>query len=37
MIDIKFPKDTDGLIDRTSSMLDKIESKTVRNDKTGDR
>ena len=37
MIDIKFPKDTDGLIDRTSSMLDKIEPKTVRNDKTGDR
>ena len=27
----------DGLIERTSSMLDKIESKTVRKDKEGDQ
>ena len=27
----------DGLIERTSSMLDKIESKAVQKDKEGDR
>ena len=38
-MDIKAPKTNtlaDGLIDRTSSMLDEIVSKTVHNDKEGD-
>ena len=36
----KYPKTntfTDGLIERTSSMLDEIESKTVYKDKEGDQ
>ena len=39
MIDIKSPKSNilaDGLIERTSSMLDEIESKTVHIDEEGD-
>ena len=40
MMDIKVSKDkkalTDELIKRTSSMLDKIESKTVHKDEEGD-
>ena len=37
MMDLKVSKKTaDGLIERTSSMLDKIESKTVHKDKKGD-
>ena len=37
---LKSPKTktlTDGLIERTSSMLDEIESKTVHKDEKGDR
>ena len=37
---LKSPKTNtleDGLIERTSSMLDEIESKTVHNDEEGDR
>ena len=40
MMDVKVSKDktlADGLIERTSSMLDKIESKTVHKDEKGDR
>ena len=40
MMDIKSPKTktlADGLIDRTSSMLDEIKSKTVNNDEEVDR
>ena len=40
MMDVKVSKDNtlaDGLIKRTSSMLDEIESKTVLKDEEGDR
>ena len=40
MMDLKVSKDktlADGVIERTSSMLDEIESKTVHKDKEGDR
>ena len=40
MIDVKVSKDktlADGMIERTSSMLDDIESKTVHKDEEGDR
>ena len=41
MMDVKVSKDkkklADGLIERTSSMLDEIESETVQKDKEGDR
>ena len=39
MMDLKVSKDNtlaEGLIKRTSSMLDKIESKTMHKDKEGD-
>ena len=40
-MDIKVPKDkhtsVDGLIERTSSMLDETKSKIVQKDKEGDR
>ena len=39
MMDVKSPKTktlADGLIERTSSMLDEIESKTVHKDEEGD-
>ena len=39
MIDIKVSKDktlADGLVERTSSMLDEIESKTMDKDEEGD-
>ena len=40
MIDVKDSKDkkklADGLTERTSSMLDEMESKTVHKDKDGD-
>ena len=39
MMDVKVSKDKTlaaGLIERTSSMLDKIESKTVHKDEEGD-
>ena len=40
MMNVKSPKInalTDGLIKRTSSMLDEIESKTAHKDEEGDR
>ena len=39
MVDIKISKEktVDGLIERTSSMLDKVESKTVHKEEDGDR
>ena len=40
MMDVKSPKTNtlvDGLIERTSSMLDEIESKTVLKHEEGDR
>ena len=39
MMDVKSPKTktADGLIERTSSMLDEIESKTVHKAEEGDR
>ena len=40
MMDVKVPKTNslaDGLIERTSSMLDEKESKTVHNEEEGDR
>ena len=38
MMDIKVPNTlADGLIERTSYMLDEIESKTMHNDEEGDR
>ena len=40
MMDVKVSKDkhiVDGLIERTSSLLDEIESKTMHKDKEGDR
>ena len=36
-MDIKVFKDANGLIERTSSMLDEIESKTAHKDEDGDR
>ena len=39
MVDVNSPKTTklqDGLVKRTSSMLDEIESKTMQKDKEGD-
>ena len=39
MMEVKVSKDKmpDGLIERTSSMLDEIESKTMHKDKEGDQ
>ena len=40
MMDVKVSKDNtlaNGLIERTSSMLDELESKTLHNDKEGDQ
>ena len=40
MMDVKVPKTnllTDGLIERTSSMLDEIESKIVQSGEKGDQ
>ena len=40
MMDVKVSKDkvlADGLIERTSSMLDEMESKTVHKDEDGNR
>ena len=40
MMDVKVSEDkalVDGLTERTSSMLDKIESKTVHKDEEGDQ
>ena len=37
-MDVKVPKDkSDGLVERTSSMLDEIESKTLHKAEEGDR
>ena len=39
MMDIKVPKDNtlaDGLVEKTSSVLDEMEAETVHNDEEGD-